>query len=643
MLLIMLMWATLFKRLELDQHKIISSAVQRNSNLAVALEQYAIRTLSSADGVLLLVRSRYQKESRKTDFENVLKNDFTNLNFFSGVTIINEQGKLVATNVRFISDTIPNFSDREYFLFHAHNNSDQLHLSEPVISARLGKKAIILSRRLSNSDGTFAGIITIHIEPATFTQFYANANLHKNDLISLVSPRGITYARRTGPLESSGEDISASPLFSYVAKKPVGIYFAKDAIRHISTYFSYRKLQQYPVIATVGTAQSDVMAEYYDRVRRHYLFGAVFTISLIIFIVLIRYVLVQRRENLKKILGSEARYRSIFENSLDAILLLQPDGRIEAMNDAARNIFCTPAENTEPVFFKDLYHSSDPMINLPEGNFAYVSLREEINFTCADKQFTAEMAISSYKDSDNIDHLVIIISDITERKQMEERLLTDQKRYQQELTRQIILAQEREREVIGHELHDNVNQILSTVKLYLEMAMKSPEKNDDLISNSIHHILECISEIRNLSRELSAPTLDNHSLIGSINGLLATVESSSGLKIRFDHEDYDTPLIKDQRLTIYRILQEQLNNIINHAAATEVIIELSQNDGLSHLIITDNGKGFDPTSGRNGIGLNNILSRCRIFGGEMLIDSAAGKGCRMEIILPVKEEEGIPG
>jgi PAS domain S-box-containing protein len=642
LLLIVLIWITVVQRLDIDHNKIIATAVQRNSNLTVALEQYAIRTLSSADAMLQLVRSRYQKKDGRADFEDVLKKEFTNLNFFSGVTIIDEKGKPVVSNLRYVSDTLPNFSDRPYFRFHANNSSDQLHMSEPIISRRLGKAVIVLSRRINNADGSFGGIITVQIEPSTFTQFYASANLRKYDLISLISPQGITYARRTGPTESYGEDISASPLFSHVAEKPVGTYFAKDAIRNIRTYFSYRKLEDYPIIATVGSSEADVLTEYRERALRHYVFGAVITLLLLLFTILIRFVLIQRRESLKRILGSEARYRSIFENSLDAILLLQPDGRIEAMNDAARDVFRIPAEKPIPDFFQQLYISSDPGIRLPLDSSAYESLKEEVQFTCTSMQFTGEMTISSYKDSTSKDHLVIIISDITERKQMEERLLTDQKTYQRELTRQIILAQEREREVIGHDLHDNVNQILSTVKLYLEMALKTPEKNEELILNSIHHILACISEVRNLSRELSAPTLDNHSLIESIKALLKTVESSSGLQIRFNHEGYHTPVVKDQRLAIYRILQEQLNNIIKHADAKEVSINLSQGEGMTSLVITDNGKGFDTDTRRNGIGLNNILSRCKIFGGEMLIDSAEGKGCRLQIRLPVKEEAGIP-
>ena len=90
---------------------------------------------------------------------------------------------------------------------------------------------------------------------------------------------------------------------------------------------------------------------------------------------------------------------------------------------------------------------------------------------------------------------------------MEAKLLGEQKRFERKLTKQIILAQERERELISHELHDNVNQILTTVKLYLEMAQNCPEARENILPMSIEHIMTCITEIRNLSHALSARLL----------------------------------------------------------------------------------------------------------------------------------------
>src|SRR3569833_240005 len=116
------------------------------------------------------------------------------------------------------------------------------------------------------------------------------------------------------------------------------------------------------------------------------------------------------------------------------------------------------------------------------------------------------------------------------------------------------------------------------------------------------------------------------------------VASSSGLSIAFDHCSYYTPLSMNQRLAIYRIVQEQLNNIIKHACATSVSVSLSQTNGDTILIVNDNGKGFDTLGKRNGIGLNNIISRAKVFNGKVKIESARGKGCLLIVNLPIIAE-----
>jgi signal transduction histidine kinase len=330
----------------------------------------------------------------------------------------------------------------------------------------------------------------------------------------LISPDGITYARRTGNVESSGENIRKSPLFHHVANNSDSFYFAKDAIRNIPTYFSYRKLREYPMIATVGTSQEDVLKDYYKRAARDLTSAVTMSVLLLLF------------------------------SGLALIIVLH-------------------------------------------------------------------------------------------RKKMAERRILEEKRYQQDLTKQVIAAQEREREEIGRELHDNVNQVLTTVKLYLETALYQPENKAKLISKSMDLIMASIQEIRNLSRELSAPTLGTKSLIDSINSLIETVAFSSGLKIYFDHSNYKNHIAMSQKLTLYRIVQEQLNNIIKHSKASQVQIMLSQSNGNTILTIKDDGKGFDPLEKREGIGLNNITSRAKIFQGMVNIQSAPGKGCSVTVNIPI--------
>ena len=199
---------------------------------------------------------------------------------------------------------------------------------------------------------------------------------------------------------------------------------------------------------------------------------------------------------------------------------------------------------------------------------------------------------------------------------------------------QVIEAQEKERAIIGYELHDNINQILTASKLHLQFT--NDTLKDKNILKSIEYIQTAINEIRNISRSLSAPTLGSKSLTDSISNLIQNISNVTNLDIYFEYSTYSKEISKEQSLAIYRITQEQINNIIKHAGATKVNISLAQDNKVTILNISDNGKGFDTRVKRNGIGLNNILSRSQIFNGKMSIDSAPGKGTKLEIILPMQ-------
>ncbi|MCU7552015.1 PAS domain S-box protein [Chitinophagaceae bacterium LB-8] len=634
-LIIFLVWKQVLHQVTVDRKATIAAAVQRNSNLAASLEQYALRTIRNADAVLQLVKMEYEKKGKRIDLKDLLNIGMIGTRNINGIGILDENGRLIISNLNLPQDSLLDFSYREYFYFHK-TRRNQLFLSKPLLSKTIGKTVIMLSRRIDKPDESFGGAVAVQIEPSTFMQFYANSKLRERDIISLVAPDGITYARRRGSRESHGEDIHKSPLLKYAAQKAIGNYFAKDAIYGIPTYFSYRKLPAYPVIASVGSAESDILSDHHKRAKREYMFGGIITVLIILFSSFVLFVSAQRRKGTRQIRDSEIRYRSIFENSQDAIIVALGNGQIEAMNLAAVQLFRIEKQRLFSLTLKQLFKDAAPNIKMNESVVGDGSFKGEVLFTRDDNTtFTGEIVYSKYLDVKGELRFIVLVRDISMRKQMEQELLREQERYQQELTKQIILAQEREREIIGHELHDNVNQILTTVKLNLEMAVHNPEARNGFLSKSIQYVMTCISEIRHLSRELSAPTLGTLSLIDSIKGLIDMVASSTSMEISFWHEGYHTSLIKDQKLAIYRILQELMNNIIKHSGASCIKIELSQTEEVTVLIITDNGKGFDPSKRPNGIGLNNILSRAKVFGGDMFIQSKEGHGCSVTVKIPI--------
>jgi signal transduction histidine kinase len=119
--------------------------------------------------------------------------------------------------------------------------------------------------------------------------------------------------------------------------------------------------------------------------------------------------------------------------------------------------------------------------------------------------------------------------------------------------------------------------------------------------------------------------------------LVNNMNADKSIDIILNIEPFDPVLInKEIQTTLYRILQEQLNNIKKHAGAREVFISTSLSDDYIYLSIADNGIGFNPAAVREGIGLENIRRRVKFFGGSVRIISAPGKGCEIQVDIPLR-------
>jgi len=231
----------------------------------------------------------------------------------------------------------------------------------------------------------------------------------------------------------------------------------------------------------------------------------------------------------------------------------------------------------------------------------------------------------------------VIINDVTDRIRLEKELALQHRLKQQQITEVVLDAQERERFELGQELHDNINQILATSKLYLDVAIEEREPRIELLDKSRRNISMAIEEIRKLSHELITPSLNDLGLVQTIRELIRSIQSVKRMKIRLDVAGLDEDELQpEQKINIYRIIQEQLNNILKHAQANNVDIELYNEQEQVSLRLTDDGKGFDPRIRRKGVGISNIISRAELYNGKVEIESAPGKGCQLVVILNSK-------
>ncbi|MFL5808558.1 MAG: PAS domain-containing protein [Flavisolibacter sp.] len=228
------------------------------------------------------------------------------------------------------------------------------------------------------------------------------------------------------------------------------------------------------------------------------------------------------------------------------------------------------------------------------------------------------------------------VQNMTERKRLEQELLQNELERQKAINQATIDTQEQERSEIGKELHDNVNQVLTTTKLYLDLAMSNPELKDQLIDKSTKNIINVINEIRQLSRSLMDPSIGDLGLIDSIHDLIENINLTRKLHVSLVADrKIESSLNKNQKLTIFRIIQEALNNAIRHAKATTVNIGFKKIKNHIEITIKDDGIGFHASLVKKGAGLKNIENRIYLINGTHSIQTEPDKGCKIVISFPL--------
>jgi len=226
---------------------------------------------------------------------------------------------------------------------------------------------------------------------------------------------------------------------------------------------------------------------------------------------------------------------------------------------------------------------------------------------------------------------------ISLRKRLERELLQNELEMKKRINQATVDSQEQERSEIGRELHDNINQVLTTTKLYLELAAANDEVAEELLKKSCVNIGNVIHEIRQLSRSLMDPTLGDLGIVDSINDLVGNLNFTKKVRITLDIEEaIENTLDKNQKLTIFRILQESLNNVVKHAGANFVTVSIGYNNDNIYLQVKDDGIGFLPESVKKGAGLKNITNRVYLINGHFAIESTPGNGSTVKINFPIK-------
>lgn len=367
----------------------------------------------------------------------------------------------------------------------------------------------------------------------------------------------------------------------------------------------------------------------------------------------------KRRERI--LLDSQRLYRLIMEKSKDILLIMNPDYIIVSCSRHSDGIIGLSSEMV-------VGHSVQSLLT-PESFGAVIkhvtewkrhrgrSMKWEVGVVGRGGLVVPfEINSSPVYEKGELKLIVIIARNISGWKNMERALKNKQNDIQKKLdivarkaeeslreaeerlqrfSQKMLKAQEKERNAIGRELHDELGGYLSLLRLTLSKMANQPDRNVWLeeINKATDEMIE---RVRTLSHQLYPVVLEYTDLPGALATYLANYRQHTGIDVEYQHKGIDERLPLYVEATIYRIVQEALTNVAKHAQARNVSVSLNRVNDVIVVHIKDDGKGFDVSkTALTGFGITGMKDRAFMAGGSLLVDSSPGKGTMITCELPI--------
>jgi len=304
--LVILIWALTLLQFQHEQRLAIDSTMAETSSLATALEEHVIRTVGTADLVLRDIDAGYRKLGRKLDIQAYARERQASLAPFSIVSVMDENGDVIARSLPIRSPL--NFRHVDNFQFHSERDTGELYIGTSRRGVTSGKWTLYLSRRIDKADGSFGGVAFAGIDTEYLSRFYEQVGLGTDSVVVLVGRDGIVRARYSSQASTAGQDFSANSVFSSrLLSTDHGSFFSHGVVDGVARIFSYRAVQNYPLVVLVGVSEAAALAPFRARKSTYVGWASGMTVVILLFGILLA-AQVSRQARTNRILReSEAR------------------------------------------------------------------------------------------------------------------------------------------------------------------------------------------------------------------------------------------------------------------------------------------------------------------------------------------------
>lgn len=539
-----------------------------------------------------------------------------------------------------------NLADEAYFKAFAKESTEGLFIGKPVRDEK-GNWMLHVARSFSGSDGKFRGVAVAAMNLGQMEALYQSLKSDRPRPMSLYLADGTLLAslpHRENLIGEYAPELGNRPLPGAGNDVEMLDHATGDGGRHS---FALGRTGRFPLLVSAINEEELALAEW----RENSMVVVAGALLVCIFIATTAALLVRgvnRQAELARALrDANDRYHQTLDSVMDAIVAVDAEHNILLFNPAAEQMFGVskgemlgqPLSRLVPERVRDQHSLLMDRFMASRGHSRGMASNMEITGVRADgTEFPIESTISQTM-VDGKPQLTAVLRDITQRRRAEEEL-REMNRQLRSLSASLQEVREQERSRIAMELHDDLGQQLTGLKLELSWLggrMKEGRQATPEEVAAMRQLLDtAIASVRRIATDLRPPILDDLGFGEAVKWQTAEFAKRSGLEITLDLQAQ--ALVEDDLVAtaLFRIVQESLTNVARHAGATQVKVSLTADASSLLLTVSDNGAGIDAIAGKgNGIGLVSMRERATALGGKFNIAGVPGAGTTIEVTLPL--------
>ena len=428
LVLIAAIWTFTLKQIRFERNQVAEYEFNKNSNLAIALEEHTNNVLKSAERTLRLIGHEYVRKGARLNIQEMIDDGVIDTNILSFAGVMDEHARRVLGSAEFNPIDV---ADQEYYQFHQRHDTADLHIGKPTPGRMPNTWEVPLSRRINKPDGSFGGVVYASLDPANFTRWFKRLNVGDDGVAMLVGLDGITRAERAGQTSSAGQNIRDSSLFAEQAKHAVGNYISADRFQHAPRLISYRTLTQHSLIVAVGTSQGESLASVHAQERNYYASAALTSGFILLYCAGLIFVLYTRKRGSEAVYSSNARYGVAFNQAAVGIARASLGGRLLEVNGKLCSMLGYSREELLARTYLDITHPDDREISTENTNRLVAgrvgSELPLLETRCVRKDGSpvwVTVAVAIVRNTGGTpDYFMAVIQDITDRKRAEHAML----------------------------------------------------------------------------------------------------------------------------------------------------------------------------------------------------------------------------